>query len=137
DLPVSTGNFGGAQTALPLPWREVAPSHPQRDDSITLPTNFGNRLRLLAATVEQQPVRPGDYLNVLLDWQALAPADEDYVVFVQATADQPGMWLQEDRGPAQGAYPTTWWQPGEVVRDRHRISLPWDLPPGTYRLQIG
>ncbi|MBI2942436.1 MAG: DUF2723 domain-containing protein [Chloroflexi bacterium] len=122
--------------ALTLAYLGVEPAHPQRDDDITLPVNFGDQLALRDVRLGPGPTRPGDYLTVILDWQALRRPAHDYVVSVQATADRPGMLFQQDRGPAVGAFPTTWWRSGEAVVDRHRIAIPWDVSPGEYRLQI-
>ncbi len=42
-----------------------------------------------------------------------------------------------EQEPLAGRYPTTQWQPGELVRDRHALPLPDDLAPGTYKLIVG
>jgi hypothetical protein len=44
---------------------------------------------------------------------------------------------QVDEGPQQGSYPTSLWVAGEVVTDRHTLTMPSDLSVGDYRLRIG
>ena len=44
---------------------------------------------------------------------------------------------QHDGQPAAFFAPTSAWQPGEVIDDRHSLSLPPDLPPGPYYLHVG
>jgi len=44
---------------------------------------------------------------------------------------------QSDRWPVYNFSPTTRWEPGEIVWDRHEIPVPADEPPGTYRLDAG
>jgi len=39
--------------------------------------------------------------------------------------------------PLDGRYPTQAWGAGELVRDRHTLSLPAGLAPGAYRLIVG
>ena len=39
--------------------------------------------------------------------------------------------------PLDGRYPTQNWAAGELVRDRHTLTLPADLAPGAYRLIVG
>jgi hypothetical protein len=39
--------------------------------------------------------------------------------------------------PQGNRYPTSMWDPGELVRDSHALSLPLDLEPGQYTLRIG
>jgi hypothetical protein len=36
-----------------------------------------------------------------------------------------------------GGFPTRMWPPDKYVRDVHRLRLPDDLAPGTYRLSTG
>jgi hypothetical protein len=33
--------------------------------------------------------------------------------------------------------PVEGWQPGDIIVQRHRLSVPEDAPPGEYRLQTG
>ena len=47
------------------------------------------------------------------------------------------LWAQHDGIPGNGLLPMTGWSPGEPVLDRIAISLPGDLPPGTYDLVAG
>ena len=39
--------------------------------------------------------------------------------------------------PQEDRYPTSMWDPGEIVMDAHTILLPSDLEPGKYTLRIG
>jgi len=38
--------------------------------------------------------------------------------------------------PVAGAYPTAWWQEGELVRDPHALPVPAATPAGRYRLAL-
>jgi len=44
---------------------------------------------------------------------------------------------QRDSWPREGRYPTSVWDQGEVVDDRHSILLPANLPDGEYQLIMG
>jgi len=48
-----------------------------------------------------------------------------------------GKVAQHDSRPCDGACPTGAWQPGEIVADRHTLSLGTVAPPGPYRLAVG
>ncbi len=39
--------------------------------------------------------------------------------------------------PQEDRYPTSIWDPEEIVMDAHTIPLPSDLEPGKYTLRIG
>ncbi len=79
-------------------------------------------------------------LNLTLYWRcdARLPADYTTFVHVRPTDGKPTAPLaQMDRPPAEGAYPTSLWDPGEVIRDVVRIPLPAQVPPGDYEIVAG
>jgi hypothetical protein len=83
----------------------------------------------------------GDTINVTLEWQSLAPAEESYTVFVHLIdlANRPLVAL--DYTPLGGSAPThLWipkWLPGQKMLDPYRLALPDDLPPGEYLIEAG
>jgi hypothetical protein len=81
--------------------------------------------------------RPGDVLPVLLHWQARQPVSANYHVFVHLLDDQDNRIAQSDGQPALWTRPTSSWRPGELIEDRHGLSLPSDMPPGDYTLIAG
>ena len=58
-------------------------------------------------------------------------------MFVHVVDASGAVRAQKDNAPMNGTYPTTLWQPGEFVRDTYTLSLPPDLPPGDYALDVG
>ncbi len=76
-----------------------------------------------------------DHLEVTLIWQATESAPLAYTAYVHLVDGAGQIVAQLDRPPA--GYPTFDWRPGEIVRDRYRIPLPPELPPGTYQLRTG
>jgi hypothetical protein len=44
---------------------------------------------------------------------------------------------QHDTEPGNDLTPTTIWEPGQVLADRHGVPLPADLAPGRYTLAVG
>ncbi len=44
---------------------------------------------------------------------------------------------QHDSWPRNGRYPTSVWDQGEVVDDRHSLVLPANLPDGDYQVIMG
>jgi hypothetical protein len=76
-------------------------------------------------------------LGVTLYWQAARRMDVSYKVFVHLVDAATGAIVaQDDAVPRQWAYPTTWWERGEVVEDRVVLSLE-GVSPGEYRLAVG
>ena len=44
---------------------------------------------------------------------------------------------QRDAEPADNLRPTTSWKPGEQIEDNYGITVPPNLPAGSYTLEIG
>jgi 4-amino-4-deoxy-L-arabinose transferase-like glycosyltransferase len=112
-------------SAAPVP----VPAHPHE-------ANLGNQVRLLGFDLAGQP-RPGQGLQLILFWQALAPMDQDYMVFVHLVGKQGKIWTQRDSQPVSGFYPTYQWEPGEFVRDPYDLAIPEEIPAGEYTLIVG
>ena len=61
-------------------------------------------------------------LQVDLYWQAQAPLEQSYIVFVHLVRG--GQLIgQHDGPPAEGYYPTDRWRVGDIVEDRHLVRL--------------
>jgi hypothetical protein len=84
-----------------------------------------------------ESVRPGNVLHLDLYWQASTAVAEDYQVFVHLLDEDGQRWAQKDGPPLLGARPTSSWQPGERLTDRHGLLLPLDMPSGSYHLRVG
>ncbi|MEZ4767820.1 MAG: 6-pyruvoyl-tetrahydropterin synthase-related protein [Caldilineales bacterium] len=75
--------------------------------------------------------------DVTLYWLALRETGQDYKAFVHLLGADGGVIAQHDGDPVGGFTPTTRWRPGEIIADRHIITLPPDLPSGAYGLRAG
>jgi hypothetical protein len=95
--------------------------------------SFGGQIELLGYAA--LPREEG--LALTLYWRGLQPVDADYTVFVHLLDGAEQVIAQHDDQPQGGAYPTSVWDPGEVVVDEHLLLLPVDLPAGPYPLRVG
>jgi hypothetical protein len=82
-------------------------------------------------------LKPGDTLQVTFFWEAMAPIDVDYTVFLHVRDQQGENRAQRDSQPLDGLYPTSQWRPGESVAQPLDVDLPRDLAPGSYSLHVG
>ena len=113
-------------------------SSPSVQHPVHLEANLGDQIKLLGYHVDQSSYRAGDTINVTLYWLALQEMDENYKVFVHLTDEgETRLISQSDRWPVYNFSPTTRWERGEMVWDRHEIQIPPDVAPGTYRLATG
>ncbi|WP_420641469.1 protein O-mannosyl-transferase family [Candidatus Leptofilum sp.] len=117
--------------------------------------NFRHRVGLVSATARANgnratapwtaenliTVQPGDIVNVTLEWEALAKAEESYTIFVHLIDGNNMPYVFLDYTPLGGSAPThLWipkWLPGQRFIDPYRMSIPDDLPPGTYFIEVG
>jgi hypothetical protein len=79
----------------------------------------------------------GDAIHLSLLWQAIAPIEQDYTVFVQMLDESGQLGLQMDGYSVDGFRPTSSWPLGEKVRDNYGLVIPPEMSPGRYRLIAG
>ncbi|MFQ5885636.1 MAG: ArnT family glycosyltransferase [Anaerolineae bacterium] len=104
--------------------------------SRSLQVSLGDQLLLLGYDLSSATSSPGDDLYLTLHWQALKSTEKGYNIFICLQGETGRLWLEEGQ-PFDGFYPTKLWPPGEVLLDRHRLTLPLDLSLGRYQLAVG
>ncbi len=114
--------------AAPIPASAVAPK--SRD------ANFGDKMLLVGFAFNRQ-ASPGSTLQIKLDWRALAPMTEDYTIFIHLVDADGKIIAQRDDQPQGGAYPTSFWDVGEIIVDEYQLAVPRDAPIGEYKMEIG
>ena len=95
---------------------------------------FGEAIAL-AHVQAPRSVRPGEPLKLTLYWASQAVVDVDYTVFVHLLRADGEFVAAFDAKPLGGLYPTSVWEPGELIADARELAL--DVPPGDYLLQSG
>jgi hypothetical protein len=95
----------------------------------------GGRITLCAVPLDATMAH-GEPLVLKLAWQASAPIDQRYVVFVHLLAEgNPIPAAQQDVQPVNGLRPTYTWTPGEQIDDLHAVVLP--AQEDVYRIAVG
>lgn len=93
-------------------------------------------LELLGASLPDVPVYPGARVSFTLFWRALGRPAMDYQTLASlGRPPSPDSWQAawETGGPS---YPTTDWEPGEVIRIQHDLLIPGDASAGELPLWI-
>ncbi len=123
---------GGSVIEIPAGAVAPAPSQPY-------PAAFESGISLLGFDWSDDQLRAGESLFVTLYWQTSAAVGRDLTAFAHLGSGLGGQPLlaQRDGAPCVGFYPTSAWQPGEVVVDAFALTLPPDAPPGDYPLSVG
>lgn len=107
---------------------------PQVADS-TFPSapTLGETLRLENVAFSPQMVRPGETVALTLAWRVLQPPPAP-ISFMAHLWDAEGQPLAVDDG---SAIPPEHWQPGDLLVQTHRLSVPSEAQPGRYALVTG
>jgi hypothetical protein len=152
DLALSSGGALVSLGKLTVePARGIVPSRAVLDSALA---NFNSEIALMggmarvgsqsARAIWTQPLvaRPGQDVEIWLDWRALKQTETSYKVFVHLIQnDQLAAPPADYYTPLGGAFPTALWIPvwveGQAVSDPHRLTLPSTLAPGEYALEIG
>jgi hypothetical protein len=101
---------------------------------IPIEANLADLIVLESAELRQQTFRPDGIVAVTLRWRALRNPSINYVVFVHVIAPSGQLVAQQDIEPMT---PTTTWVPGVEIADPHQVTLPSNLPAGSYQLRVG
>jgi hypothetical protein len=113
--------IGPVKVGGPPPGVTVAQASPQHQTKVVL----GDKVELLGFDAARNEAS----LDLTLYWQALAPMDRDYTVFVHIRDEAGQTVAQKDGPPAGGVYPTSLWDVGEIIPDMLSVPLD-DLEPG-------
>jgi hypothetical protein len=129
--PLAAAN---ASNALEIPVKAwAAAAEPPR---YSIRYTFDHQIALTG--YEILPTAQGRGLDVRLGWEALTDLTADYVVFVHLRDAPAHNFAQADSQPRQGGFPTSLWEPGQVVLDTHSFTFgPSEDKPGALSLYVG
>lgn len=121
---------------VPLIGRVISPAGDMRGDTAGKASDieFPSFARLDQVRLSGE-IAPGAEITLDLLWQVTGETPDDWSQFVHLIGED--NTVLADGEPRGGAYPTWAWTAGEWVADRWMLTIPDDLPPGTYTLKIG
>jgi hypothetical protein len=90
----------------------------------SLGVTFGDTIKLLGYDLETMSVEPGGQVVLTLYWEALAPTERPYSVFVHLLGEGDIPIAQRDTYPGMGLLSTTWLESGKTWADRYVILVP-------------
>jgi hypothetical protein len=100
------------------------------DDAITQPSQpisettalaeWNNGILLIEAALSED----ADGVTVQTTWQARAPAQRDFTLFVHLLDAGGQLVAQQDQQPQHGQLPTSVWQAGELIHEEIVVKVP-------------
>jgi 4-amino-4-deoxy-L-arabinose transferase-like glycosyltransferase len=117
---------------------ELQPRPSELDVPNPLSINFGEQIELVGYSLSDLTPAAGELVELTLYWRGLRPVERDYVVFAHILNPTTlTIYAGSDAQPAGWTRPTSTWIPGEIVEDKHTLTVNPDTPPGIYELEIG
>jgi hypothetical protein len=105
--------------------------------ALSSPVSFDHGLQLIGyLPVSGKTLKPGQAFELITVWRPTAEmpaAVADLKAFVHLLDEQGQVRAGQD---LLDLYPPTW-EPGDVLIQYHRLTLPGDVAPGTYQLELG
>ncbi len=102
----------------------------------SMQADFGGAA-LIGFNLKPAALRPGDASELTLYFRAENGFSREWAIFAHVVSADGRIWAQKDNFPRHSTFPTTAWVAGEFITDHRTITLPADIPPGGYRLEIG
>jgi len=116
--------------------------HYSSGENIALPADqhlymeFEHEIALLGYDISANKVKPGSILEIELYWIAKQNITHTYQSFVHVMTPSGQILTQSDHlNP--GGFPTNLWPLDRYIRDRHRLTIPENIEPGSYIINVG
>ena len=110
-------------------------------DATAVDTRFGASGQIALLGYKIPELRPGAYQTMTLYWQRMSPEPIGvaYKVFIHVADDESDQarLTSSDTAPVDWLYPTTCWQPNQIVEDIHPLEIPRDAKAGQYPVFVG
>jgi hypothetical protein len=137
-LPVSRSPDQSPVELAILDRTAIRPREPLSDDvGHRIDARVGESITLVGYDVSGERVSRSGTLTVTLVWRAEGPLERDFTAFVHLIDADGNLVSQSDHPPLGGAYPTSFWDAGDVVRDPHQLKIDVTSAPGACTLLTG
>ncbi|MCP5095007.1 MAG: hypothetical protein GY943_05610 [Chloroflexi bacterium] len=136
DLP-TTINENPLDLVLVGEARLLATTPVQTNISTPMEISFADGIKLNGYTLNQETIESGKPITLELYWQVVGAPTTDYTVFVHLRDLEGNQLAGADAPPLNDDYPTSMWQPEDIIIDPHILFIPELVTPGTYKIAIG
>ena len=98
--------------------------------------SYADGIELRSVEINGEAVSNGS-ISLRLFWQTTQTPAQNYTIFVHFL-DEAGQFITGADGvPFGGRYPTRGWHPGDTIPSDHLLTLPDNLPSGSYQIKTG
>ncbi len=108
---------------------------PPKKFDMPLKADFSGQTTLLGVDCPQVcQTGPGETVTLTLYWRSDSPTNTSYTIFTHLLDSNETVLINADHVPQKI---TPAWVPNEIITDPITLTLPPDLPPGSYPLEVG
>jgi hypothetical protein len=102
-------------------------------------TEFAGGPALIGYDLSNSSARPGESIELTLYWLGTGPSAENLVSFIHIGKGRQSdpLVASHDAQICDAAYPTTRWAEGEIILDRHSLTIAEGMPGDTYEIAVG
>jgi hypothetical protein len=133
-LPADDGNFRYVAYTI-HPEARFTPMNPSAKE--TEEVVIGDFTQFMGYDLVNLTWYRGQKMWLSLYWKPLLTPAVEYSIYLHLIDENGKVIAQWDGVPMQGAYPTSYWLPGESLLDYWVLKLPEDLPVANASLRIG
>ena len=80
-------------------------------------------VELVAYELDRDSLAPGDRAILTLYWWTHERVDDDLTLYVHVFGREGAKIAQRDSFHGGGTYPTSYWEPGQVIRDQYAVDI--------------
>jgi hypothetical protein len=100
--------------------------------------NFDNQIELIGYDISSLTSAAGETVELTLYWRALETMSTDYVVFANIIDRQTlTKYADSNAMPVEWTRPTSTWTVGEIIEDKHKLTIRDDAEAGIYQIELG
>ncbi len=110
----------------PLVDKGSPPPNPVDIAFVTSDSSSAAALKLSGYDVQEDIVRPGEWLHITLYWTAAKQLEDDLTVALRVLGRDGAIVGSKDTLHGLGRYPTSLWQPGHIVKDTYPVQIGFD-----------
>jgi hypothetical protein len=135
--PIFSISAADSMSYAPLATIKIPIAPPRAEElraATALPARVGDQFALTNYALDAD--RAANRIRLTLYWQSVAKSEDDYTVFVHLLDASGNIVAQRDAPPRGGAYPTSIWDVGEMVKDEYALTIPANAR-GPFSLIVG
>jgi hypothetical protein len=104
---------------------------------IAINADLGGKVVYLGCDLDKPTVKPGEKFTIVHYFKVVQAPSGDYRLFTHVKGAGQKDWINVDATTMRSAYPTSQWQPGDIIRDEQQIALKGDWASATAAIHVG